>query len=161
MPSTDPVSSITNCYRLIVSQTDTASSSRNAQLSELDLVLIYNGIQVLYWPCAIKNFPVPPYTVSVPPSTSRCCYKKVKLPDSAPTHHICQFWGTTTLFWPVNGAPKRAKGASAWKSTPPPVVVVVTNMSYECSLYGLVCHWARNWLIANRPSVDVLHSQAV
>ena len=38
MPSTDPVSSITNCYRLIVSYTDSASSSRNAQLSKLDLV---------------------------------------------------------------------------------------------------------------------------
>ena len=39
MPSTDPVSSITNCYRPIVSLTQyTALSSRNAQLSQLDLV---------------------------------------------------------------------------------------------------------------------------
>ena len=29
----------------------------------------------------------------------------VKLPDSAPITHICQFWVTTTLFRPVNGAP--------------------------------------------------------
>ena len=45
MPSTDPVSSITNCYRLIVSYCPiltqyTASSSRNAQLSQLALVVI-------------------------------------------------------------------------------------------------------------------------
>ena len=41
MPSTDLVSSITNCYRLIVSLLTkyTASSSRNAQLSQLDLVI--------------------------------------------------------------------------------------------------------------------------
>ena len=42
MTSTDPVSSTTNCYRLIVSNIDwlyTASSSRNAQLSQLDLVI--------------------------------------------------------------------------------------------------------------------------
>ena len=40
MPSSDPVSSITNCHRLIVSYMTqyTASSSRNAQLSQLDLV---------------------------------------------------------------------------------------------------------------------------
>ena len=43
MSSTDPVSSITNCYRLTVSYCPiltqyTASSSRNAQLSQLDLV---------------------------------------------------------------------------------------------------------------------------
>ena len=41
MPSTDPVSSISNCYRLIVSllmTQYTASSSSNAQLSQLDLV---------------------------------------------------------------------------------------------------------------------------
>ena len=38
MSSTDPVSSITNCHRLIVSQY-TVSLSRNAQLSQLDLVL--------------------------------------------------------------------------------------------------------------------------
>ena len=41
MPSIDPVSSINNCYRLIVSvllTQYTASSSRNAQLSQLDLV---------------------------------------------------------------------------------------------------------------------------
>ena len=43
MSSTDPVSSITNGYRLIVSYCPiltqyTASSSRNAQLSQLDLV---------------------------------------------------------------------------------------------------------------------------
>ena len=39
MSSTDPVSSITNCYRLIVSYIDqyTASSPCNAQLSQLDL----------------------------------------------------------------------------------------------------------------------------
>ena len=43
MSSTDPVSSITNCYRLIVSLVTqyTASSSRNAQLSQLDLVSFY------------------------------------------------------------------------------------------------------------------------
>ena len=39
MPSTDPVSSITNCYCLIVFYTDPASSSRNAQLNQLDLVI--------------------------------------------------------------------------------------------------------------------------
>ena len=41
MSSTDPVSSITNCYTLIVSYTTqyTASSCGNAQLSQLDLVL--------------------------------------------------------------------------------------------------------------------------
>ena len=43
MSSTDPVSSITNCYRLIVSYTliqtqYTTSSSRNAQLSQLTLL---------------------------------------------------------------------------------------------------------------------------
>ena len=41
MPSSDPVSSITNCHRLIVSYIltqYTASSSRDAQLSQLDLV---------------------------------------------------------------------------------------------------------------------------
>ena len=43
MPSIDPVSSITNCYRLIVSvllTQYTASSSRNAELSQLDLVFV-------------------------------------------------------------------------------------------------------------------------
>ena len=45
MPSTDPITTITNyCYCLIVSYTSiltqyTASSYRNAQLSQLDLVL--------------------------------------------------------------------------------------------------------------------------
>ena len=53
MPSTDPVSSITNCYRIILTQY-TASSSRNAQLSQLDLILhliwfLQNG-----WPLAKK-----------------------------------------------------------------------------------------------------------
>ena len=45
MPSIDPVSSITNCYRLIVSvllTQYTASSSRNAQLNQLDLVFERN-----------------------------------------------------------------------------------------------------------------------
>ena len=46
MPSTDTVSSITNCYRLIVSYSDPVHSfmmkfsSRNAQLSQLGLVII-------------------------------------------------------------------------------------------------------------------------
>ena len=40
MPSTDPVTSSTNCHGLLVSYLTqyTASSSRNAQLSQLDLV---------------------------------------------------------------------------------------------------------------------------
>ena len=43
MPFTDLVSSITNCYRLIVCYTDPVHSfsSRNAQLSQLDLVFSY------------------------------------------------------------------------------------------------------------------------
>ena len=43
MPSTGPVKSIINCYQLIVSYINpvyTASLSRNAQLSQLDLVFL-------------------------------------------------------------------------------------------------------------------------
>ena len=49
MPSTDPVSLITNCYCLIVSYT-TAPSSRNAQLSQQDLVCIYANINIFSRP---------------------------------------------------------------------------------------------------------------
>ena len=52
-PSTDPILSIANCNRLIVFYTDpvhmcTASSSRNTQLSQLDLVSSYLQIDIEY-----------------------------------------------------------------------------------------------------------------
>ena len=53
MPSTDTVSSITNCYRLIVSYSDPVHSfmmkfsSRNAQLSQLGLVRDDVGLRVM------------------------------------------------------------------------------------------------------------------
>ena len=53
MSSTDPVSSIINCYRLIWTQY-TASSSRNAQLSQLDLVF---HCSPGYWICQLKDTP--------------------------------------------------------------------------------------------------------
>ena len=40
MPSADPVSSFANCYCRPILTQYTASSSRNAQLSQLDLVLV-------------------------------------------------------------------------------------------------------------------------